>query len=377
MAALGAAVLLVLPFDRVEEAAHDLDATLSAETVREVGTSVLLLIIVVACATALAFGTASFASLPIRRLAEATRRVGAGDLSARADVGGSDEIGQLAAAFNALVPRLQEGLRMRGSLELARAVQQNLLALAPPTIPGFDVAGLSRSCEETGGDYYDFLDLSGDGRRRLAVAVGDVTGHGIAAALLMANARALLRGILHENPRPASAVDRTNALLCGDIRDGSFVTLALTIVDPDQGELRWVNAAHDAPLVYDRSHDAFLPLAGADIPLGINPEWHFTERVVALDEGEMLVVIGTDGIWETENAAGEQFGRDRLRDLIRAHAGLPAVTICRRVVEQVDAFHGPAPQTDDVTLVVVKVAVSAKRITRDPGTEGSLPQRTV
>jgi sigma-B regulation protein RsbU (phosphoserine phosphatase) len=291
---------------------------------------------------------------PIVALAAVARRVGAGDFAARADARGSDEVAELGRSFNAMVPRLQDGMRMQQSLELARAVQQNLLPLRPPAIDGFDIAGVSKYCDETGGDYYDFVDLEpGDGPR-IAIAVGDVSGHGIAAALVMASARAALRGAVGSVDSAREAMERANRLLCADITDGSFMTLVLLVIDPLAAVVRWVNAAHDAPLIYHPASDAFVELAGADVPIGIDETWTYTERSAPLPAGEILAALGTDGIWETENSRGEQFGRERWERLVRAYAACPAAEICRRIIADVDAFRGDTQPADDVTLVIVK-----------------------
>jgi sigma-B regulation protein RsbU (phosphoserine phosphatase) len=248
---------------------------------------------------------------------------------------------------------------MQHSLELARAVQQNLLPIRPPEIPGFDIAGASEYCDETGGDYFDFVDLSHDARRNVAIAVGDVSGHGIAAALLMASARAALRGSIDEETSPRDAMERANRLLCADITDGSFMTLVLLLLDPATGVVRWVNAAHEAPLLYHVPSDTFIPLTGSDVPLGIDERWPYTEHTTPVPAGEVLVALGTDGIWETENPDGVAFGRGRWERLVRERAGLPAAEVCRTILADVAAFRGPSPPLDDVTLVVIKFTAVA------------------
>jgi sigma-B regulation protein RsbU (phosphoserine phosphatase) len=248
---------------------------------------------------------------------------------------------------------------MQHGLEIARAVQQNLLPLQPPVIPGFDIAGASEYCDETGGDYYDFVDLSRTGEGRVAIAVGDVSGHGIGAALLMASVRAALRASIDGADSPEASMQRANRLLCADVGDGSFMTLVLTLVDRSAGTIRWVNAAHDAPLVYHRNANAFLETAGADVPIGIDPTWPYAEHELTLPAGDFVLAIGTDGIWETEDGAGKPYGRERFRELVRNTADRSAADMCRTIMEDVAAFRGEAPSTDDVTLVIIAFAVGA------------------
>lgn len=356
--AMGGALLFSLPFSRVTDEAAALNATLRKSTIAQLDVSIALGVILVLAVVAVAVVVASLASRPIRKLAEAAARIGSGDLSARADVAGSDEIGALGAAFNAMVPKLAEGLRMRSSLELARAVQQNLLPAKTLRIGPFDVAGASRYCDETGGDYYDFMDLS-NGSPRVAVAVGDVSGHGIAAALLMASARALVRSSLGEMQEPAASMGHTNRLLSEDIQDGNFMTMALLVIDAAGRSVRWVNAAHDASLVLDVANGAFVPLDGGDLPLGIESAWRFTEHTLRLPEGHVVIAAGTDGIWEARNDRGEAFGRERLCESILRHAGRNAGEICERVIADLETFRNGAAQDDDVTLVIVTLDPAA------------------
>jgi sigma-B regulation protein RsbU (phosphoserine phosphatase) len=356
---LDAALVQRLPYAAVRAAAAASGESLRHEATRQVQLSGVVASIMVVLVALTAIVVAGTATRPIRALAAVARRLGAGDFDARADARGNDEIAALGRAFNAMVPRLQDGLRMQQSLELARAVQQNLLPLRPPAIAGFDIAGASEYCDETGGDYYDFVDLSHNGKRRVAIAVGDVSGHGIASALVMASARAALRGAIDATTTPSLVIDRANALLCDDITDGSFMTLVLLVVDPASGAVRWVNAAHDAPLVYHVPSGTFVPLPGSDIPLGIDAGWGYSEHTAAIPAGEVLIALGTDGIWETENAAGEAFGRGRWERLVRENHALPAADICGAILGDVAAFRGGGNAVDDVTLVIIKYTAAA------------------
>jgi sigma-B regulation protein RsbU (phosphoserine phosphatase) len=351
--ALGAAMLLVLPYDRIVAAADIAGATVESTANGQLRNTAILGLLMLACVGVISFYVAGWATKSIRELALVAGRIGRGDLHARALVRGNDEIAELANAFNAMVPLLQNGLRLQHGLDVARTVQQNLLPLQSVRIPGFDVAGASLYCDETGGDYYDFIDLSRAGDRRLEIAIGDVSGHGIGAALLMAGVRAALRASIDAGEPPQASISRANRLLCTDVDDGSFMTLALLLLDADAGTIAWVNAAHDAPVVYHcESHD-FLPADGADVPIGIDPNWAYAEQVLALRPGDYVLALGTDGIWETENAAGVQYGRPRFRDLVRAGAGRPAADICATIMDDVAAHRGAAPAADDVTLVIV------------------------
>jgi sigma-B regulation protein RsbU (phosphoserine phosphatase) len=258
-------------------------------------------------------------------------------------------------AFNAMVPQLQDNMRMRQSLALANQVQRNLLPQKAPEIDGLDVAGRSIFCDETGGDYYDFLTLSRIGPRSLGVAVGDVTGHGISAALLMATARALLRSHAIHPGNLGRIMADINGHMTADTAVEQFTTLFYAVIDGEQRSIRWANAGHDPAIVYDPATDAFDELDGAGIPLGIEAGSEYKElRRDSLAAGQ-VVVVGTDGIWETRNGDGRMFGKAGLRELIRRHARDSAEAIATAITESLAAYRESKPQEDDVTLVVIKV----------------------
>jgi sigma-B regulation protein RsbU (phosphoserine phosphatase) len=235
-------------------------------------------------------------------------------------------------------------------------VQQNLLPSGPPAIPGLDIAGRSVYCQETGGDYFDYIPLADPaGGLRLCVAVGDVVGHGISAALLMTTVRALLRGRLDRPGGMAERVGDINRLLCRDTGvSDSFVTLFLLEVDPVAGRLEWVRAGHDPGLLYRVRADACEELGGPGMALGVDEAFRYTDQARAGFAAGDIVLIGTDGIWETQNLKGEAFGKARVEDALRAHRNQPAEGIVQAVLETLEGFRGRAEQEDDVTLVVVK-----------------------
>ncbi|MBN1489853.1 MAG: SpoIIE family protein phosphatase [Phycisphaerae bacterium] len=310
----------------------------------------VLLVVIVA-----AFLSSRSVTRPIRALADTAERIAHGDLDARANVITRDEFGELGKAFNTMVPQLRDRMRLRESLALAMEVQQNLLPAGPPEIEGLDIAGRSIYCDETGGDYYDFLDLAPLGPRTLAVAVGDVTGHGIAAALLMTAARALLRSHATQPGSLAQLMNAINYHLTIDTPDGRFMTLYYLVLDMEHRQARWMSAGHDAAIVYDPATQSFAEYAGRDIPLGIETSWTYTEFGPEPLKSGHVIAIGTDGIWESQNPEGRMFGKDALRDIIRRHADRPAAEISHAVTDAIAAFRGTHPQEDDITLVVIKV----------------------
>lgn len=193
------------------------------------------------------------------------------------------------------------------------------------------------------------------GDKCFAVAVGDVSGHGVASALLMTTARAMIRSISILEKNTARRLTLVNRLLFPDTTDtGDFLTLFYLEFDMDQRQLRWVRAGHDPAILYDPHTDQFSELTGEGMALGIEEEYEFTSRTMPLGQPGQIIFIGTDGIWEAHNSRREMFGKDRLREIIRAYHHVGAHGIRDAVFTAVAEFTGPG-QDDDITLAVIKV----------------------
>jgi sigma-B regulation protein RsbU (phosphoserine phosphatase) len=266
-----------------------------------------------------------------------------------------DEVCELVCSFNTMVLQLEERLRLKESLDLAMEVQQNLLPQKPLQNEYIDIAGRSIYCEKTGGDYFDFFPLPGSNENKIAIAVGDVVGHGIPAALLMTTVRALLRSRMVQPGNFAQRMADINRLLCQDTSIScDYMTLFVMVIDLVKKELCWVRAGHEPAIVYDPSLDAFEELNGDGMALGIDSAYVFQEyRRSEFTDGQVLV-IGTDGIWETESAHGEKFGKDRLRQIIRQHSHCSSEGIISAIASELTIFRGQVLQQDDITLVVVR-----------------------
>lgn len=292
----------------------------------------------------------------IRRLSDAALKLSRGEFGDPLPIEGRDELAELVGSFNRMTRQLRERLELKRDLGLAKEVQQNLLPAGPPVVPGLDVAGRSVYCQETGGDYYDWIPVDGpDGEARLWTAVGDVVGHGLSAALLMTTVRALLRGRLDGPGDMAQKACDFNRLLCRDTAaSGSFVTLFLLEIDLGRGRMEWVRGGHDPGLLYRARADEWVELGGPGMAFGVAPECVYAaDHQSAFEPGD-IVLIGTDGVWETQNAAGENFGKARVTEVVRAHRADAAEVILQAVLGALDGFRGQAPQEDDVTLVVIK-----------------------
>ena len=315
----------------------------------------LLLMVVVLIVILLAFIGSRSVTKPIRALLAVARRISEGDLEARTRIRTGDELEELGRSFNDMVPKLQDQINLRQSLSLAREVQQNLLPAAPPALPGFDLAGRSIYSEQTGGDYFDFIPFSDKKSHLLGVALGDVTGHGIAAALLMTTARAMLRSFAAGPGHLTGMMASVNRRLTADAYAGRYMTLFYLALDARRRTINWVSAGHDPALVYDPVEGTFDELAGTDIPLGIQGDWAFSEFSRADWRPGQVIVLGTDGIWETRSPGGEMFGRERLMEAVESLAAGTAEEIIEGITRTLDRFRQDQVQADDVTVVVIKV----------------------
>ncbi len=353
-------LVAILPYAEVEAEAERAEATVMSLTDRQRRETAVVFFGVVVVVLVIAMIGSRAVTTPVGRLVEGARRIGQGHFDTRVDVRSRDELGELGRSFNDMVPQLADRMRMRQALNVAQEVQQHLLPANPPRVPGLDIAGVSQYCDETGGDYYDYLEFHHLERQTIGIAVGDVTGHGVAAALLMATGRALLRGQSERTGNMAALLEHVNRHLAADSVGGRFMTLYYLQIDADRGAVRWVSAGHDAAIVYNPPTESFRELSGGGLPLGVAEDWEYEEYAdqVAADE---VIVMGTDGIWEAANAAGEMYGKQRLRAAIARHVDASADAIARDILADVTAFRGSAPQGDDITLVVIKITAGSCR----------------
>ena len=348
-------LVVIVPQEQVVADAIRAQQTVLSLTQSQSQLAAIVLVIVSLLVFLVAFTGSRSVTRPVSMLAEAARRIAAGDLDARAAVRTRDELGELARTFNRMVPQLRDRMRIRQSLALAMEVQQNLLPSSAPRIDGLDVAGRSVSCDETGGDYFDLTDLSDRAPNELGVAIGDVTGHGMAAALLMTTARALLRSRVDKATSLGEVMCDVNRLLSRDTPSGKYMTLFCARINARTRSIYWANAGHDPAIVYNPGTDAFEELRGGDLPLGIVADEAYQEFArEGLVPGQ-VIVLGTDGIWESRNRAGETFGKDGLRQVIRSAAAGSAVQIADAITDALEAFRAGGPCEDDVTMVVVKL----------------------
>jgi sigma-B regulation protein RsbU (phosphoserine phosphatase) len=293
----------------------------------------------------------------IKEVSKAAQRVAGGNYGKLLTVKTQDEVGELIHSFNSMVQQLKERMAMKQAMNLAMEVQQNLLPRKMPLIKGLDIAARSIYCDETGGDLYDFLEVEDRNADRIGIAVGDVSGHGIPAALLMATVRAFLKSRVAQPGSAAEIISDVNRLVTHDTGEtGQFMTLFYASIDAGKRKLSWVRAGHDPAILYDPDTDSFTELGGRGMALGVNGGYDYREGgIIDLSDGQVLL-IGTDGLWETHNPSYEMFGKKRLEAIIRQHDQASADTILGSIIHAVQEFRASAKQEDDITLAVIKVA---------------------
>ena len=294
-------------------------------------------------------------SLPFGQIIQTLQEVRNGKFDKKIRVTSNDEIGYTGDVINEMTEGLQERDRIRRSLGIAKEVQQHLLPVAAPKIQGLDIAGKSIYCEETGGDYFDYLPLDKHEQGKIKIVVGDVSDHGIASALLMTTARAFLRQRASKTGNLDQILADVNQQLSRDVEDsGRFMTLFFCEIDSPNRIIRWVNAGHEPAFTFDPDSGNFEELAGHSLPLGVSEKAIYQEFQRKILPGQILL-IGTDGIWESQNAGGQMFGKKKFRHVISAHARETAKEILLAVIDELNRFSHPLGKEDDVTLVVIKV----------------------
>jgi serine phosphatase RsbU (regulator of sigma subunit) len=259
-------------------------------------------------------------------------------------------LANVAAAKIENVRLLEESLekrRMEEDMRMAAEIQTGLLPREAPRLAGWDVAGCNRPCRTVGGDYYDFAIEGG----RLLLALGDVSGKGTGAALLMTVLRAAVRAHWTE-PSLSDAVARINRTVCQNVPSSKYVTFFLAALDPGSGRLSYVNAGHNPPLLV-RAAGEVERLTEGGLVLGMFDNVVYDGGSVELRPGETLVIY-SDGVTETWDPDGEEFGEESLVPLAVRSRGLDAESIQAAILQEIERFEAGARATDDRTIVVLK-----------------------
>ncbi len=254
----------------------------------------------------------------------------------------------IAAILFVLMLELKDKLVAHDELKAGRAVQQALMPDRNPQVPGWQVWLFTRSANEVGGDLVDFMKVADN---RFGIAIGDVAGKGLSAALLTAKLQATLRALVGESDSLAELGGKVNRIFCRDSLRNIFASLVYLELPPDSGSVRLVNAGHLPPVVVNKGKMEKLGKGG--VALGIMPEATFDEQQVVLTSGDVLLVY-SDGLTEAQNGRGEFFGEQRLLDLLPHLATRSSEQIGESLVAEVDRFTGDGKAFDDVSVVVVK-----------------------
>jgi len=334
------------------------DAIISAKgLIKEIFIFIIVLYaIFVAIALSLNFLVGKSILAPVNAMMKMVTKVRRGEFRHKVPVDSNDELGVLGDGMNEMTEGLIERDRMRQSLYLAKEVQQALLPRMDPKITGLDIASTSAYCDETGGDYYDFLNCDELNAGKISVVVGDVSGHGVSSALLMATARALLRQRSALTGAISQVVTDVNRLLVLDVEEsGGFMTLFYLTIDADNRKLNWVRAGHDPAIFYDPATDTFQELRGAGMALGVKADARFEENRKNNLKKNQIIILGTDGIWEARNLRGEMFGKAPIYSTIRQNPALSAKEILTGIFNTLNRFLEDRALEDDVTLVVIKI----------------------
>jgi serine phosphatase RsbU (regulator of sigma subunit) len=242
-----------------------------------------------------------------------------------------------------------ERRRLERELSIARDIQRSFLPAGPPSVPGFDVAGTSISHDQVGGDYYDFITVS---ETRLGLAIADVSGKGIPAALLMAGFRMCLLAEIRNEFAIRAVMRKVNQLLHESTERHRFVTAFYGVLDWRNNVVIFCNAGHNPPLLL-RADGTSEELSDGGVALGVLEDTRYEERPVALGAGDVMVMY-TDGISEAEDDHGEQFGVERIATIVRTHAGHTARELTQDIVAAVLDWAGEKGPGDDLTLIVVR-----------------------
>lgn len=239
--------------------------------------------------------------------------------------------------------------KMEQEVRLAARIQSDLLPQSAPSIPGYEVASTNIPAQEVGGDHYDFITIDG---QRIAICLGDVSGKGLPASLLMANLQATLRSQAFSDPTPQQCIQRANTLLFQSTSPEKYATLFYCVLDYQKHQLTFTNAGHEFPFLVTRNREIHRLQKGG-LPVGMMDSFPFEQESRSLLPGDLLV-ISSDGIAEAMNAAREQFGDERLGELIKQVREGTAVEVMNGIIKAVKDHTGSSPQMDDMTLVVLK-----------------------
>ena len=315
---------------------------------------------------------------PFRKLASWVRNASEGNIEDAMEIDSSDEIGEIAQAFNEITYKfrksqqsLQDQERLKHEMHLAQEIQQTLLPARFPERRGFEISSYYESAKEVGGDYYDFVEIDQD---RLGVVIADVSGKGVPGSLVMTMIRTALRTEARGTYSAAETLKKVNRFIMGDIKKGMFVTVFYTILNSRNRSLTYASAGHNPMILYRPSTNKTYYLNPRGFPVGIslNDEELFDKSLeddsIRLAKGD-VVIIYTDGVTEAMNSRRELFGEERLLEAVRRYGDLSAEDFVTKLREEIVSFTEGQIQYDDISLVVIKEKMGPEEETEERARE--------
>ena len=326
-----------------------------------------LFIIIEAMALFVGLALAKSITGSVHELFAGTERVRQGDFTHKIAVKAQDQLGELAQSFNSMTASIEDLLReqaekkrLEEELRIAREIQMSLLPQGPFEMPGLSITAVCVPAREVGGDYYDFLPLDD---HRLGLLIADVSGKGTSAALYMAELKGLILSLSRIHTSPRELMIAANHIIADNLDSRSFITMTYAVIDVRARTMTYARAGH-TPLMYvpdgvdgSRSAQVLVPdgmVLGLKLDDGEMFDRLLEEQIIPLATGDLFVLF-TDGISEALNVADDCFGEARLGRILEDHASLPSEELRERILREVAAFVGDAPQHDDMTMILLKV----------------------
>src|SRR5206468_7518858 len=328
-----------------------------------------LFLIIEVMALIAGFALAKSLTGSVHALFTGTERVRQGDFTHKIAIRTEDQLGELAQSFNSMTASIEDLLRqaaekkrLEEELRIAHEIQMSLLPQGPLVMAGLSVTALCVPAREVGGDYYDFLPL---GDQRVGVLIADVSGKGTSAALYMAELKGLVLSLSEIHASPRALLVAANRIIAHHLDARSFITMTYAVIDLRARTMTYARAGH-TPLIYvpgapacgaTRQVQILAPdgmVVGLKLDNGEMFERHLVEETIALQPGDLYLLF-TDGISEAMNSRDDLFGETRLGHLVETHAHLPSEELRERMLREIAAFVGDAPQHDDMTMILLKV----------------------
>ena len=244
-----------------------------------------------------------------------------------------------------------EKVKLKQSILVAREIQQHFLPKISPKLPGFSIVSWGKTCDETGGDYYDFFHYLKD---QFAIIIGDVAGHGIGAALIMASARAALKAYAEDLPNVEDVYFKLNNLLESNLVYSNFMTLLMVLLNTKDGSFRYISGGHDGPLLYKQDEKKFISYSSNGMVLGVLSNVTYTlSESIKLEKNDFFLLF-TDGLYELRNEKGEIMGKKKLIDYVSQHNYLSPEELLKKIISFWHDYKGLSNQEDDISLIIVK-----------------------